>query len=604
MRMIAPGTLIRMMAVVVTVLIFVSTSTITSAEGRQSPDAHIGGGSAHLSANSIVDCTQFTPVCSSQNPDSRRRGLGYWLLYGAWIAIRWLALLIWGFWEWALVVIGGIVAFSFVPRMARKVLSFSRTSRYRAARGRSIDTGGDGETPPEQTSREWLVWHDPSSATAPDTTDHNTDFDMTERHHHSCRCNDCIRHRNGRRRLAAERYNREGTPLPAGAMWYEVQGDHPIRYVDDTRPPVAQPPPEPTPWQWLEEQVTGRPDDNEPLQIDGVEHPQQETASRDDSGQVGSLVVPVQDRARREPAFRRQPEDAETDRELQREEMRGPLRQATSPPPADGDSGVTEAQDPLPVTPVPTTTRIRSGRGRFLLPFFVVLALIALAAGIGIVAYAFLSERASTSTQASVEPAPDIDATIAAAVAMIPAILAQTPAPPPDGTTLSNATSDGNRSVSTGTLVILPTAMPGELQAISCGNDCHSGMQLSEDYVEWLSEPYVSEDGMLSFSALVDEKANFVSASHHRCSLNNISLTDSSNALYGSIIPRSVEVQCGTRNGDWVADQYFYVGNQLTVRAQIATEAATHPALGLCLWTGGITKQQDRLLDCVPVRQP
>lgn len=55
------------------------------------------------------------------------------------------------------------------------------------------------------------------------------------KHHYACRCNDCVRQRNARRRRDAARYAADGNPLPSGAMWYEIEtpGGHPVRYEDE-----------------------------------------------------------------------------------------------------------------------------------------------------------------------------------------------------------------------------------------------------------------------------------------------------------------------------------------------------------------------------------
>ena len=49
-------------------------------------------------------------------------------------------------------------------------------------------------------------------------------------HRHDCRCNACVRRRNARRRLEADRYSEEGRPLPQGSQLYEIERDLPVVY--------------------------------------------------------------------------------------------------------------------------------------------------------------------------------------------------------------------------------------------------------------------------------------------------------------------------------------------------------------------------------------
>ena len=104
----------------------------------------------------------------------------------------------------------------------------------------------------------------------------------------------------------------------------------------------------------------------------------------------------------------------------------------------------------------------------------------------------------------------------------------------------------------------------------------------------------------MAFRARIDEKAGFVVAGTH-CGFANVTLTDDSDAFYGTIIPHSMANACGGLSGDWVADHYLYISNLLTVRLQIDPVAAQHPGLTLCLWKGGTT---EKLLDCAPVKRP
>ncbi len=55
---------------------------------------------------------------------------------------------------------------------------------------------------------------------------------MDRKHHYTCRCNDCVRQRNARKRRSEQQYAERGTPLPTGSIRYEIMGDHPTIYDD------------------------------------------------------------------------------------------------------------------------------------------------------------------------------------------------------------------------------------------------------------------------------------------------------------------------------------------------------------------------------------
>ena len=66
---------------------------------------------------------------------------------------------------------------------------------------------------------------------------------MERKHHYTCRCNDCVRQRNARRRRLEDQDAERGTPRPPHSTLYEVMGDHRVIY-DDTvpSPPSRQAP--------------------------------------------------------------------------------------------------------------------------------------------------------------------------------------------------------------------------------------------------------------------------------------------------------------------------------------------------------------------------
>ena len=58
---------------------------------------------------------------------------------------------------------------------------------------------------------------------------------MNRRHHHTCRCNDCVRRRNAARRRAEWRDLERGMPRPSGSTLYEVMRDLPPIYEDEVQ---------------------------------------------------------------------------------------------------------------------------------------------------------------------------------------------------------------------------------------------------------------------------------------------------------------------------------------------------------------------------------
>ena len=58
---------------------------------------------------------------------------------------------------------------------------------------------------------------------------------MNRRHHHTCRCNECVRRRNAHRRRRESADGDRGRPRPSGSTWYEVERDEPVIYEDEVR---------------------------------------------------------------------------------------------------------------------------------------------------------------------------------------------------------------------------------------------------------------------------------------------------------------------------------------------------------------------------------
>ena len=222
-------------------------------------------------------------------------------------------------------------------------------------------------------------------------------------------------------------------------------------------------------------------------------------------------------------------------------------------------------------------------RRRFVLPLILALLLVTGIVGVGVLAVVLLAPSQETSTAETVEPTRDLDATIAAALAM--AIAAQNPAQ-------TNPTNDGEEAA--------PSTVQPRSESVP---QIPPSPTMLSGYVDWERTPEISETGKLVFRARIDEGADFVAAGRH-CGFENVSLTDNATAFYGSVIPRSMAMPCGADPGDWVSNQYYYADNLLTVTVQLSSEIAAHPGLMLCLWTGGATDEKNRLLECVPVHQP
>ena len=453
-----------------------------------------------------------------------------------------------------------------------------------------------------------------------------TDMD-NKRHHYSCRCNDCVRQRNARRRRSADRHTDEGNPLPAGAMWYEVPGDYPVRYQDDVSPSASERQFEQTARKWLEDAITAQ-------QSDGPQFPA-DYGNKDDAQppadtvpELPRLEPPIhyqRDDMEREQEqlreFRRQQEERQRDWEQRRDQIRTEQdaneRTVTEKPdggmdgPPSGDDSAPVAAEPVPpAVPMPSTTPGSRSRRNILAPLVVSFVLLTVVVGVGmLVAYVVLSSSSGMAAPEVVEPTPDLEATVAAAVAMIPALLTPSPVAQPrtdnPSDTAPIATVPSNapqlpQPPAANTLAA--TQEPDGLPEIACP-DCTVPDPPADSYVEWVRDPKVLESGILSFRARIDEEANFVVAGPS-CGFANLTLTDDSDAFYGAIIPRSMAVVCDTRLGDWIANQYYYIDNLLTVRLQINPAAALHPGLELCLWTGGMIEEQSRLLECIPVKQP
>ena len=229
-----------------------------------------------------------------------------------------------------------------------------------------------------------------------------------------------------------------------------------------------------------------------------------------------------------------------------------------------------------------------------------VATLLAVAAGMFGIAYLLLPT--TPTPQPVIQPTPDLGATITAAVAA--AWPTPSPVAQPMEDNASNAVPPAAAPDNMPQLPILHGAgsgslAPGRLPTVEC-SACAMSEPPTDGYVEWIREPKVSESGVLSFRARIDERADFVAAGPS-CGFENVTLTDDNDHFYGTIIPHGMDAACGTFPGDLIAETYQYIGDLLTVRLQMEPVAASHPGLTLCLWSGGTSQGP---LACVPVIQP
>ena len=204
---------------------------------------------------------------------------------------------------------------------------------------------------------------------------------------------------------------------------------------------------------------------------------------------------------------------------------------------------------------------------------------------------------------------PDIGAMVKAAIAALDGTEPPTPVPAPTAvptyTPFSTPTRRPTNTPIVATLVPTPTPIPDRLPAVECNHPCDHDYEPAQDYVEWESRPSVSSTGVLTLLARVDAGIDFIFPNAAGGSYSNIALTSGSHDLLGSIVPPSRPGWHWTPEpGLWIASEYRYFNNTLLVRAQIDPAAATHPGLRLCLWSGGETDEQNRILDCVLVGQP
>ena len=421
----------------------------------------------------------------------------------------------------------------------------------------------------------------------------------------------------------------------SGATLYEVPGDHPVTYEDDVRQSDGQRPrdrvavrndldtservttrqrddvgtnaeecPEQTTSSSLSAETTRlqqkdpRPDIGTEVSEEAGEGPLTEAPDRShDVSRDAVSGLPGSVPGGAEHEIGQPPEDADRDSVPQNDgidfqqdgtalldsEVLTPGLELTQPPEDANGPAFAEYPCSEDVAVTPGIAGRHRDRRRFVLPLILALLLVAGIIGAGVLAATAFTPSPEMAITETVEPTPDLEATIA--VALATAIAAQRP-------DRSNPINDGEEAASA-TVQPRPESVP----------QIPPSPTVLSEYVNWELPPEISATGKLVFKAKIDEQAHFVAAGRH-CGFPNVSLTDNTNVSYGSVIPRSMSIPCRTEPGDWVSTQYDYADNLLTVTLQLSSEIAVQPSLMLCLWTGGATDEENRLLDCVPVRRP
>ena len=460
---------------------------------------------------------------------------------------------------------------------------------------------------------------------------------MESNHHGACRCNGCVRRRNSRRQFFVERRSGGGNPQPSSATLYEVQGDHSVTYEGDVHQSAGERPrpddvetdaeerPEQTRSQALNvgparrQQEQARPGAGAEVSGDVGERPPDETDGSYDTGRDDAAGPPGSTLERAEREISQPSKDVDRDPAPQREEVAFQReatarlnsealthgRESTSPP-EHGDIH-TSAEYPESEDAALTPDRVarRQDRRRFALPLILALVIVMASVVAGVLAAVLLSSPPETSTAEIVEPTPDVEATIAATVRAAIAAQNTDQVNPTNGVeenappTIQPQSENAPPTIQPQSENAPPTIQPQSENA----PPIPPFPQILSGYVNWERPPEISETGELVFTARIEEAAAFVVAGDD-CGFANVSLTDNTNTSYGSVMPRSMAVPCGTGSGGWVSNQYYYAGNLLTVTVQLSSEIAAHAGLTLCLWAGGATDEENRLLDCVPVRRP
>lgn len=445
-------------------------------------------------------------------------------------------------------------------------------------------------------------------------------------HHNSCRCNDCTAQRNVRRRRFVEELSGGSDSQPSSATLYEVPGSYPAIYEDDVpilgtersqihvavhndakngeqeAPQQAgdagtdvKDPPQQTPQRLNLDPVHSEASAEVGPEIEEV--PSAENAASIDAASKQLVDPPVPSLAGAEPEIGLRPQNGSEHPAPRPEQLdiqqanvaqlstEAPTQKQTGAPPPETADIHTAAEDPGQgdATLMPDMAGSRRNRRRFALPLIIALILVVVV-GAGLLTAVVLSSSRATPTLEAEKPTPNVGATISAAVAMaVAAQLTPVPANPSDS---GAATAPASIEAGSASLPQSPPWPP-----------------TPSGYVDWEQTPAVNDAGHLVFKARIDDRANFKPVGRN-CGFANVSLMDDADSSHGLVLPRSMAVPCGAGPDDWVSNQYYFVDSLLTVTVQLSAEVAARPGLMVCLWTGGATDEENRQLDCAPVRLP
>lgn len=177
-----------------------------------------------------------------------------------------------------------------------------------------------------------------------------------------------------------------------------------------------------------------------------------------------------------------------------------------------------------------------------------------------------------------------------------------TPSPTP-----TNAPTPMPTSTPVPTATATPKPATATLPTADCNpSPCHTDTAPVVAYVDWLEPPKVTASGRFTFKARVHDGHDIkIATPAPNGGRLNVHFSRGGD-IYGSVLP--VDNTSGWKWSDkptaWEADVYTYEGNVLAVVAQINPNAATHPGLRMCLWSGGATRGETYILGCIEVEQP
>ncbi len=148
-----------------------------------------------------------------------------------------------------------------------------------------------------------------------------------------------------------------------------------------------------------------------------------------------------------------------------------------------------------------------------------------------------------------------------------------------------------------------PTPLKEGLDPVDCSNCAYDTVPLIGN-VEWLEPPTVTAAGVLTLRAKIKEGYTLTrpGLTNHK---SNVTLTNGGDVLLGIILPPSGSGwSWGDDPGLWIAETHSYRDDILRVRANIDPKAANQAGLTLCVWTGGRSSAENRVLACKSVERP